>query len=240
MMARILAIPNLAKYKFALRVVVNHGSILPVAQGIDTEERLGCRIMQGYGSVDCGGIAATYWDDPRDVRLGTVGRPLDGNEIRIVDGKLLVRGPHTDARFFQNPELNARKRHEGYFDVEELVRLDANGNLILMGREQDLIIRGGQNIYPADIEAALVRHPNISEACVIGIPDSELGEIICAYVVCKAGPIVNTRDVAVFLEQSGLARFKWPTRVEVVESLPKVASGHKIDKKKLKAQLAGE
>src|SRR5262249_50747047 len=130
MMARIITMPNLASYKFALRVVVNHGSILPFSQGVEVEERLGCRIMQGYGSVDCGGIAATCWDDPREVRLGSVGRPLDGNEIRIVDaegrdvpsgetGKLLVRGPHTDARFFQNPELNARKRHDGYFDLEE-------------------------------------------------------------------------------------------------------------------------
>jgi non-ribosomal peptide synthetase component E (peptide arylation enzyme) len=238
MMARMISMPNLSHYKLAIRVVVNHGSILPWVQGVETEERLGCRIMQGYGSVDCGGIAATYWDDPREVRLATVGRPLDGNEIRIVDGRLLVRGPHTDARFFNNPELNASKRQDGFFDLQELVRQDANGNLILMGREQDLIIRGGQNIYPADIEAVLVQHPHITEACVIGIPDSELGEVIAAYVVCKPGVQINTADVAAFLERRGLARFKWPARVEVVESLPKVASGHKIDKKKLKAMLA--
>jgi non-ribosomal peptide synthetase component E (peptide arylation enzyme) len=248
MMARIIAMPNLAKYRFALRVVVNHGSILPFSQGVETEERLGCRIMQGYGSVDCGGIAATYWDDSREVRLGSVGRPLDGNEIRIVDGegcdvspgdtgKLLVRGPHTDARFFQNPDLNARKRPDGYFDLEELVRADANGNLILIGREKDLIIRGGQNIYPADIEAVLVQHPCISEACVIGVPDVDLGEVVCAYIVCKPGEAVTTADMAAFLERRGLARFKWPARVEIVESLPKVASGHKVDKNKLKKAI---
>jgi non-ribosomal peptide synthetase component E (peptide arylation enzyme) len=246
MMARIIDMPNLAKYKFALRVVVNHGSILPFSQGVETEERLGCRIMQGYGSVDCGGIAATYWADPREVRLGSVGRPLDGNEIRIVDadgrdvaagetGKLLVRGPNTDARFFQNPKLNARKRHGGYFDLEEFVRMDLDGNLILMGREHDVIIRGGQNIYPADIEAILVEHPRISEACVIGIPDTELGEVVCAYIICKPGEAVTTSEIAAFLETRGLARFKWPTRVEIVESLPKVASGHKVDRNKLKS-----
>ena len=245
MMARMMAMPNLSKYKFALRVVVNHGSILPFAQGVETEERLGCRIMQGYGSVDCGGIAATYWDDPRDIRLGTVGRPLDGNDIRITDsegrdvrpgetGRLLVRGLHTDARFFENPDLNSSKRHDGYFDLQELVRMDRDGNLILMGREQDLIIRGGQNIYPADIEAVLVQHPAISEACVIGVPDRDLGESVCAYVVCRPGDMVTTSEAASFLESRGLARFKWPSRVEVVNSLPKVASGHKIDKKKLK------
>jgi non-ribosomal peptide synthetase component E (peptide arylation enzyme) len=248
MMARIIALPNLERYRFNVRVVVNHGSILPFSQGLETEERLGCRIMQGYGSVDCGGIAATYWDDPRDVRLRSTGRPLDGNEIRIVDsegqdvqksetGKLLVRGPHTDARFFQNPELNARKRRDGWFDLEELVRMDAVGNLILMGREQEVIIRGGQNVYPADIEALLVQHPQITEACVIGIPDRDLGESICACIVCRPGKRLTTSDVAGFLESRGLARFKWPARVEIVESLPKVASGHKIDKNKLKAKI---
>jgi non-ribosomal peptide synthetase component E (peptide arylation enzyme) len=251
MMARIIAMPNLSKYKFTLRVVVNHGSILPFSQGVETEERLGCRIMQGYGSVDCGGIAATYWDDPRENRLGTVGRPLDGNDIRLVDsgghdvragetGRLLVRGLHTDARFFQNPDLNSARRHDGYFDLQELVRRDGDGNLILMGREQDLIIRGGQNIYPADIEAALVQHPSILEACVIGLPDSDLGESVCAYIVCRPDHSVTTSDVASFLEARGLARFKWPARVEVVDSLPKVASGHKIDKRKLRELLEKE
>jgi non-ribosomal peptide synthetase component E (peptide arylation enzyme) len=248
-MARIITLPDLSKYKFKLRVVINHGSILAFSQGVETEELLGCRIMQGYGSVDCGGIAATYWNDPREARLGTVGRPLDGNGIRIVDsesrdvrpgetGRLLVRGLHTDARFFQNPDLNSAKRHDGYFDVQELVRMDKDGNLILMGREQDLIIRGGQNIYPADIEAALVQHPRISEACVVGIPDSDLGESVCAYVVCQRGDVVTTSDIAVFLESLGLASFKWPARVRVVDSLPKVASGHKVDKKKLKEMFA--
>jgi non-ribosomal peptide synthetase component E (peptide arylation enzyme) len=251
MMARIIAMPHLGKYKLALRVVVNHGSILPFSQGVETEERLGCRIMQGYGSVDCGGIAATYWYDSREVRLGTVGRPLDGNEIRIVDGdgadvkagetgKLLVRGLHTDARFFDNPDLNSNKRRDGYFDLQELVRSGPDGNLILMGREQELIIRGGQNIYPADIEAVLAEHPDISEACVIGVPDADLGEAVCAYIVCKPKRFITPPEVASFLENRGLARFKWPAHVEVVSSLPKVASGHKIDKKKLKAMLGGQ
>jgi acyl-CoA synthetase (AMP-forming)/AMP-acid ligase II len=116
--------------------------------------------------------------------------------------------------------------------------MDPNGNLILMGREQDLIIRGGQNIYPADIEAVLVQHPRISEACVIGVPDADLGEAVCAYIVCKPESVVTTSDVASFLERRGLARFKWPAHIKVLGSLPKVPSGHKIDKKKLKAMLA--
>jgi non-ribosomal peptide synthetase component E (peptide arylation enzyme) len=248
MLARILLLPDLSNYKLALRCVVNHGSILPLSQGLEAERRLSCRIMQGYGSVDCGGIGATYWDDPAEIRLGTVGRPLDGTVIRIVDpqgrdvargdvGRLLVKGLNTNAHFFRNPQLNAVRRQGGFFDLQELVRMDDGGNLVLMGRQQDLIIRGGQNIYPADVEAVLVQHPKISEACVIGVPDQEMGERVCVVVVCRPDENITISEVTSFLETAGLARFKWPERLEVVSSLPKVASAHKIDKNKLKQSL---
>jgi len=229
----------------ALRIVVNHGSSLPRVQGEEIEKKLGCRIVQAYGSVDCGGISATCWDDPQEARLGTLGQPLDGNEIRIVDsddrevpvgevGKLLVRGLHTDARFLNNPELDAVRRVNGYFDLQELGKRDKDGNIVLMGREHDLIIRGGQNIFPADVEAALSQHPNIVEVAVVGIPDAEMGERVCAFVVCGEGKPVDLIEIKSFLEAKGLARFKWPERIEIVKSLPRVASGYKIDKKKLK------
>ena len=246
MMARILALPDLSTYDLrALRIVVNHGASLPRAQGEELEKKLGCRIVQAYGSVDCGGISATRWDDSQEVRLGTLGHPLDGNEIRIVDadnrevspgevGKLLVRGLHSDARFLNNPELDARRRINGYFDLEELGKRDKDGNIVLMGREHDLIIRGGQNIFPADIEAVLSQHPKINEVAVVGIPDAEMGERVCAFVVCGEGNSVNLVEIKSFLEAKGLARFKWPERIEIVKSLPRVASGYKIDKKKLR------
>ena len=212
------------------------------------EKKLGCRIVQAYGSVDCGGISATWWNDPQEVRLGTLGQPLDGNDIRIIDsddrdvpsgeiGKLLVRGLHSDARFLNNPELDARRRVNGYFDLEELGKRDRDGNIILLGREHDLIIRGGQNIFPADIEAALSQHPKIVEVAVVGIPDAEMGERVCAFVVCGGGEFMDVLEIKTFLEQKGLARFKWPERVEIVKSLPRVASGYKVDKKKLKETL---
>jgi non-ribosomal peptide synthetase component E (peptide arylation enzyme) len=249
MIARILALPDLSLYDLrALRVVINHGASLPRSQGEDLEKKLDCRVVQAYGSVDCGGISATFWNDPQDVRLGTLGRPLDGNEVRIVDddgrevapgeiGRLLVRGLHTDARFLDNPKLDAGRRVNGYFDLQELGKRDEQGNIILMGREHDLIIRGGQNIFPADIEAALSQHPKILEVSVVGLPDLELGERVCACVVCRAGPAVTLDELVSFLAAKGLARFKWPQRLEVLKTLPKVASGHKIDRNKLKEDL---
>ena len=252
MMARILAMPDLSPYDLhALRIVINHGASLPRSQGEDVEKKLGCRIVQAYGSVDCGGISATSWDDPQAVRLGTLGRPLDGNEIRVVDsedrdvapgevGRLWVRGLHTDARFFNNPELDRNRRMKGYFDLQELGRLDGEGNIVLMGREHDLIIRGGQNIFPADVEATLSQHPKIIEVAVVGIPDPEMGERACAFVVCGDGKTIDLVEIKSFLEEKGLARFKWPERIEIINSLPRVASGYKVDKKKLKENfLAG-
>lgn len=249
MMARILAMPDLSPYDLhALRIVINHGSSLPRVQGEEIEKRLGCRIVQAYGSVDCGGISATCWNDPPEVRLGTLGQPLDGNEIRIVDsndrevpagevGKLLVRGLHSDARFLNNPELDAGRHVNGYFDLQELGKRDKEGNIVLMGREHDLIIRGGQNIFPADVEAVVSQHPKILEVSVVGLPDPEMGERVCGVVVCHPGDTITLVEISSFLEEKGLARFKWPERLEVVTSLPKVASGHKIDKKKLKETL---
>ncbi len=246
MMARILALPDLSPYDLsALRLVINHGASLSAAQAAGIEARLGCRIAQAYGSVDCGGIAATRWDDPQEVRLGTLGRPLDGNEIRIVGaddrdvapgevGRLWVRGLHTDARFFNNPELDRNRRVKGYFDLQELGRFDGQGNIVLMGREHDLIIRGGQNIFPADVEAILSQHPKIVEVAVVGIPDAEMGERVCAFVVCHDGTPPELSEIKSFLEEKGLARFKWPERIEILKSLPRVASGYKINKKKLK------
>jgi non-ribosomal peptide synthetase component E (peptide arylation enzyme) len=246
MMARIIALPDLSPYDLrALRLVINHGASLPAVQGAAVESKLSCRIAQAYGSVDCGGISATRWDVPQEVRLGTLGRPLDGNEIKIVGaddkevalgevGRLWVRGLHTDARFFNNPELDATRRVKGYFDLQELGRFDDKGNIVIMGREHDLIIRGGQNIFPADVEAILSQHPRILEVAVVGIPDAEMGERVCAFVVCGERNPVDLIEIKSFLEAKGLARFKWPERFEIVKSLPRVASGYKIDKKKLK------
>ena len=246
MMARILALPDIFHYDLsALRIVVNHGSSLPRVQGEEMEKKLGCRIVQAYGSVDCGGISATRRDDSQEVRLGTLGQPLDGNDIRIIDsddrevppgevGKLLVRGLHTDARFLDNPELDAGRRVNGYFDLQELGKRDKDGNIVLMGREHDLIIRGGQNIFPVDVEAVLSQHPKIVEVAVVGVPDAEMGERVCAFVVCGEGKPVDLIEIKSFLEAKGLARFKWPERIEIVKSLPRVASGYKIDKKKLR------
>ena len=250
MISRLLALEDLDDHDFgSLRIIVSHGSSLPHDLGHAAEARLGCRIMQGYGSVDCGGLCATTWDDPPDVRIGSVGRPLDGNEMRIMDGDgnevprgetghLWVRGLPSDARFLDNPELNRRRRADGFLDLEEWGRMDGRGNIYLMGRDQDLIIRGGQNIFPADLENLLVRHPKVREAAVVGYADPEMGERIAACVVPVDGASLTLEEVTEFLRDQGLAPFKRPDRLRLMDGFPKVASGDKVDKRALRESLA--
>ena len=250
MISRLLALDDLDDYDLgSLRIIVSHGSSLPHDLGHAAEARLGCRIMQGYGSVDCGGLCATSWDDPPDVRISSVGRPLEGNEMQVADGdgcevspgetgRLWVRGLPSDARFLDNPELNRRRRADGFLDLEEWGRMDERGNIYLMGRDQDLIIRGGQNIFPADLENLLARHPKVREAAVVGYADPEMGERIAACVIPESGASLTLEEVTEFLRDQGLALFKRPDRLELMDGFPKVASGDKVDKRALRGSLA--
>lgn len=249
MISRLLAVPNLEDYDFrSLRMIVSHGSMLPYQVGVQVEDRLDCKIMQGYGSVDCGGLCATSWEDMQSVRLSSVGRPLDGNAIKVVDaedrevnvgevGHLWVRGLPSDARFFNNPELNARRSPDGFLDLQEWGRMDADGNVYLSGRYEELIIRGGQNIFPADIEQLLIRHSSVAEVAVVGIPDPEMGERVAAFVVCWPERSVTLSELREFLREEDLARFKWPEKLEVLDVLPKVVSGDKVDKNALRQRF---
>ena len=115
--------------------------------------------------------------------------------------------------------------------------MDPDGNVYLSGRHQELIIRGGQNIFPADIEQLLTRHASVAEVAVVGVPDSEMGERVAAFIVCQPGKSVTLAEVREFLQQQGLARFKWPEKLELLGGLPKVASGDKIDKNALRQML---
>ena len=118
--------------------------------------------------------------------------------------------------------------------------MDADGNVYLSGRYQELIIRGGQNIFPADVEQLLVRHAAVAEVAVVGVPDPEMGERVAAVVVCQLGESVTLSELREFLRQADVVRFKWPEKLEVLAVLPKVASGDKVDKNTLRERLSAE
>jgi len=208
------------------------------------EERFGARIVQAYGASDYGGLAATAIDDPQDVRWSTVGRPLDGSELRVVDdagqdvppgtvGRLLARGPYALGGYYHDGARSREAWRSGYFDLQEYAYQRPDGSYALAGRARDLIIRGGQNVFPVDVENLLARHPDVAEAAVIGMPDAELGERVCAYVVARDGRPPTLAALVAFLRAEGLASFKLPERLEIVDRLPMVPTDNKVDKRRL-------
>ena len=228
----------------SLKGIVSYGSLLPVSMAERMEQVLGAKIVQAYGTMDYGGIAATFINDDVNVRIGTVGRPLEGNEVIVCgdDGRpipsgevgyIRVRGLHAVGRYYNSPDLDNEKWTGGYFDVGEIGRFDTNGNLVVLGRSDHVIIRGGQNIYPEDLENLVAQHPGVEETAVVGIPDPTYGERVCAFVSLRPGWEISLSELVDFLKKKEVARFKLPEFLEILPDLPRVPTGQKVDRKEL-------
>ncbi len=249
-LAMIAACPNLGKYNLrSLRFIRCTGSPLPYHIAVNVEEKMKTKIVQCYGAVDYGTISGSSYADTREVRLATVGKPYPGSEVKLVDesgnealqgeiGEVWARGGDSVSGYFKDPESTKQTWPGGWYRTGDLGRFDAEGHLIVAGRKKDMIIRGGQNVYPAEIEALLVSHPKISAAAVVGMPDEILGEKACAFVVPKPGQDITLQDMVAFLKEKEIAPFKIPERMETIDKLPMVADDQKVDKKLLARTIA--
>jgi acyl-CoA synthetase (AMP-forming)/AMP-acid ligase II len=195
------------------------------------EQTLGTRIIRVFGMSECLGHTTTRPADDAEIRLGTDGRPFPGTEVRAVDGDgrplpvgtvgaAQVRGPSLFVGYARNgrpapPELT----DDGFLPTGDLVRLDGNGTMSVLGREKQIIIRGGRNIDINEVEAAVARIPSISQVCVVPVPDEMLGERPAALVVAT-DPGLTLESVIGFLDESGVPKSKWPEFVFVVPDLP--------------------
>ncbi len=227
-----------------LRGLASYGSVLTLSLAERIERALGVKVVQGYGTADYGGIAASFFDGDIYSRVATVGRPLEGNEVQVCGdggeplpagetGHIRVRGLHAVGRYYKSPEFDAERWRDGYFDVREMGRFDRQGNLVVLGRSDDVIIRAAQNIYPEEVEALLVQHPSIQEAAVVGIPDPVYGHKVCAFVLLRPGHQISLSEVTDFSRKAGLAQFKLPELLEVLPELPKVPTAQKVDRNEL-------
>lgn len=242
---RLLAYDRLGQYDFSsLRIVTSFGAILAPETAAEVERALGVTVIQGYGASDYGALASTAIDDPQHVRLAGVGRPLTGTELRIcndqgaavvpgVPGRIFARGPHSVGGFVGDEPATAQAWESGYYALGDFGHMDDDGYLWLAGRIRELIIRGGQNIVPAEVESVILRHPRIAEVAVIGLPDDEMGERVCAAVVTKAGTRLTLEAIQEHLTAAGLARFKHPERLILLDSMPMNPAATKIDKRAL-------
>jgi non-ribosomal peptide synthetase component E (peptide arylation enzyme) len=162
----------------------------------------------------------------------------DGKELpRNTDGELATKGPAIFAGYLKNPEENKKSfTKDGFFRTGDQARMDDRGYLKITGRIKDLIIRGGENISPAQVEELLCEHPGIADAAVIGMPDKDLGEKVCAYVRPAPGAKLDPEEIKAFMEKNGASKLLLPERFEFIESFPMTEAG-KHDKKQLKNDL---
>jgi acyl-CoA synthetase (AMP-forming)/AMP-acid ligase II len=214
---------------------------------VEAEEKLGCRLIPQYGANDVAMVTTGAWDDPREARLRSVGRPADGLEVKLFDdrdkevppgevGEVVVRGPHCLPGYHKDPQALAEAWRGGWFHMGDLGRIDQDGFLYIVGRKKDMILRGGQNIFPAEIEEILMQHPKVAGAAVVRMPDPVMGERACAYVVPQAGEELTFEEMVAFFKGKKVASFKIPERLELIPELPLV-SAQKVDKKVLEEDI---
>ncbi|MFF4508749.1 class I adenylate-forming enzyme family protein [Streptomyces sp. NPDC001401] len=207
------------------------------------EARYGFPLVEGYGLSE-GTCGSTINPVAGPRRAGTVGLPFPGQEIRILDadgteaapgtdGEVVLRGPNIMRGYLGRPDDTARVVVDGWLHTGDVGHLDAEGYLTLVGRSKDMIIRGGENIYPKEIEDVLASDPSVLEAAVIGVPDEKWGEVVVAYVQPRPGSTIDPAALKVLCARS-LTGFKRPASYVVVEAIPKNAVG-KIDKGSLRA-----
>ena len=212
---------------------------------------IGCRVQQVFGMAE-GLLNYTRLDDPDDVVTETQGRPLSpADEILVVGpdgepvadgeaGELLTRGPYTIRGYYRAEAHNASAfTADGFYRTGDIVRRDAAGNFRVEGRAKDLINRGGEKISAEEIENLLLAHPAVREAAAVAMPHPVLGEQTCAYVVLRPDETLDLPALSAYLEGRGVARFKWPERLETLEALP-VTNVGKVDKKKLREDIAAK
>lgn len=207
-------------------------------------EILGDRLLHAFGMTEVTSHASMLGKIDHRTHPGSIGRPLPGVQMRIVDdagqpleaeeiGELEVKGDNVTLGYWRNPAATAEALHDGWLATGDLARRDIDGYYYIVGRKKDLIISGGVNIYPADIENVIAEHPAIAEVAVFGIPDSHWGESVVAAVALREGVDVDVDDLRDFIRQK-LGGFKVPKEIRILNALPKTGTG-KLLKRELRS-----
>ncbi len=198
--------------------------------------------IQGYGATETSPLLTmTHLEDaPR--KMASVGKAAPRAELKIIDqdgkevevgqiGEIIARGPQVMKGYFKDPEATVKKIKGGWYHTGDIGRLDEEGYLYVIGRMDEMIISGGLNVYPSEIETVLLNHPKVQEAAVVGIPDAKRGQVIRAIIVLKHGETATYREILSFCKER-LASFKMPRQLEFKDSLPKLSTG-KVAKRQL-------
>lgn len=243
-LARMLQLP-LDKYDLSsLRIIKTAGGYLPPPLAKEAEERFGCSILSTYGTQDTGSVSGVPITASKDQRYTTVGRLHPGVEIKVLDdtgnpveqggvGTLWFKGPGNSIGYYRDLKKTMTEAfdEDGFATTGDLVTVTDDGYVKIMGRKKNIIIRGGQNIYPREIEDYLLTHPKVTNVAVVPMPDPTMGERACAFVALKKGDQFTFEEMVEYLKGKKIAPFKLPERLEILDALPLVGESGKIDNK---------
>jgi long-chain acyl-CoA synthetase len=218
---------------------------LPVEVIRDFEAKTGSQICEGYGLSETSPVVTTNPYGGK-TKVGSIGLPVSDTDIKIVDladgtkempvgeaGEVLVKGPQVTGGYYKMPEETANAIKDGWLYTGDIGKMDEEGYFFIVDRKKDMVIAGGYNIYPREIDEVLFEHPKVLEACAVGIPDPYRGETIKAFVVLKPGETLTEEEVIKYCGEK-LAKYKVPKKVEFMASLPKSGVG-KVLRKELRA-----
>jgi len=246
---RLIEIEQLGDYDLTSLKKISAGGepSLPDLIG-EVYKKLGCTYINEFGMSE-GLLCRTRLDDDIETISTTVGKPCcPYDQVKILDdagrelpfnrdGELAAKGPGIFAGYLKNPEENRKSfTRDGFFRTGDLARIDDSGNIRITGRIKDIIIRGGENISPAQVEDLLISFPGVADAAVIGVEDKELGEKVCAYIRPVSGAKLDPEEIKKFMESRGASKLLIPERFEFIDSLPMTQAG-KHDKKALREDI---
>ena len=233
----------------SLRLCMSGGAAMPAELMRAFEEKFGCMILEGYGLSETSPVASFNHPD-KERKPGSIGTPIEGVEMQVWDddgnevdqgevGEIVIRGHNIMKGYWNRDDANKEAiTDEGWFRTGDMAKMDEDGYFFIVDRKKDLIIRGGYNVYPREIEEVLYEHPAIQEAAVVGVPHDELGEEVGAAVVLKDGESLDADELKSYVKEQ-VAAYKYPRRVWFVDELPKGPTG-KILKREIEVPEKAE
>jgi long-chain acyl-CoA synthetase len=224
-----------------LRLCISGGAAMPVDVLHNFEAAFGCAVLEGYGLSETSPVASFNHPD-RERKPGSIGTPIRGVEMKVVDmdgkevpqdepGEIVIRGHNVMKGYWRRPDATEAAIRDGWFHTGDIGRIDADGYFAIVDRMKDLIIRGGYNVYPREIEEVMHEHPAVAEVAVVGMRHPELGEEVGAAVALKPGATATPEELRDHVK-SQVAAYKYPRKVWIVDALPKNATG-KIVKREI-------
>lgn len=236
----LLGVKNLASYdtsSMKLAAMMGTSIPLPLLRAFQAAQPH-IKVYQGYGLTETSPMITLVEPDKAEAKIGSIGRAVPGVEVKIVDengkevpvgeaGEIITRGPHVMKGYFRRPDATAERIRNGWLYTGDVGKLDADGYYYHLGRRDDLIITGGLNVYPAEVENLIYTYPGVQETIVFAIPDPKRGQVIGAAVVPRPGSRIVEKELLAYL-RGNLANFKVPDRIVIRESLPRTSSGKTI------------